>query len=501
MKVFPLIFLALLQFGKNDVLVRQNKITADKKSHAKPNVVFIMADDLGSHDLGCYGQEYIKTPNIDRLASEGLKFTDFYAGAAVCAPSRSVLQTGMHTGHTTVRGNECRAGGLYQPPGSTGRPGSMRIGLSPSDTTIGNVMQKAGYYTCLIGKWHLSGYRKENLPVYHGYDEYMGSCLADARSSAPGMMFFQDSVKRIPEEFKADSRDGICANLAVDFIKRNRNNPFFLMLMLSTPHKPFNISSQGIYTDKPWNEITKNYAALVTRIDQHVGQVMKALKDLGLEDNTIVVFCSDNGGEYRETPEDWAEWTRTFQSNMPFKGGKADFYEGGIRVPMIIKWPGIIEKGKISNQPLYFADIMPTLAEIAGVKTPDRTDGVSMVKLLIGEKEKLDDRFIYWEFEHRGFHQAVRWNNWVMLRWTHRQQRIYGEPGINDDRVSKEYPLYELYNLDADISEDNNVIEQYPEVAATILNFLKTASDDSPYYPLTDWEKQSLDTLNLTVFK
>jgi arylsulfatase A-like enzyme len=497
MNYLLLLFAFLYHLNPN----RQNSWSGSHDPSLQPNIVFIMADDLGSHDLGCYGQEYIQTPNIDRLASEGLRFTDFHAGAAVCAPSRSVLQTGMHTGHTTVRGNECRAGGLYQPPRSTGPPGSMRIGLSASDTTIGHVMQNAGYYTGLIGKWHLSGYLKKNLPVYHGYHEYMGSCIADNRSSAPGMMFFQDSVKRIPEEFIANSRDGICANLSVDFIKRNRNTPFFLMLMFSTPHKPFNIADQGVYAEKTWNEMTKNYAALVTRMDQHVGQIINALRDLGLEENTIVVFCSDNGGEYRETPEDWAEWTRTFQSNKPFKGGKADFYEGGIRVPMIIKWPRKIEPGRISSQPLYFADIMPTLAEITGVKTPVHSDGVSMLKILSGEKEKLEARFMYWEFEHRGFHQAVRWKNWVLLRWTHAQQRVYGEPGINDERQSAKYPFYELYNLDDDISQNHNVIEQYPDVAATMLDYLKTARDDSPYYPLTKWEKQSLDTLNLTVFK
>ena len=364
-----------------------------------------------------------------------------------------------------------------------------------------DILSRAGYFTALIGKWHLSGYLKENIPVYRGYNEYMGSCLADNRSSARGMMFFQDSVIRIPDEFMSNSRDGIWTNLAVDFMKRNRDNPFFLMLMLSTPHKPFNIADQGIYADKPWNEMTKNYAALVTRMDQHVGQILTALKEFGLEENTIVFFCSDNGGEYREVPEDWAEWTRTFQSNYPCKGGKADFYEGGIRVPMIVRWPEKIKPGRISHQPLYFADIMPTLAELTGVNTPVKTDGVSMLKILAGEKEKLDDRFMYWEFEHRGFHQAVRWKNWVLLRWTHRQQRIYGEPGINDDRRSTKNPFYELYNLDEDISQNHNVIEQYPDVASAMLDFLKTAREDSPYYPLTDWEQQSLDTLNLTTFK
>ncbi len=471
------------------------------KVQPKPNILMIIADDLGTHDLGCYGQQRILTPNINRLAAEGLQFTAFYAGAAVSAPSRSVLQTGMHTGHTTVRGNECRAGGLRQPPGSNDRPGSMRIGLTSSDTTLGHVLGNAGYYTGLIGKWHLSGYRYENLPTNRGYHEYMGSCLANPKSSAPGFMFLNDSVVKIPPQAMAECRDGIWTNLAVDFMKRNKNAPFFLILSLSTPHKPFNIDSQGIYADSSWNDMSKNYAALVTRLDTHVGQVLSALKNLGLHNRTIVFFCSDNGGEYQEKPEDWAEWTITFQSNKPFRGGKADFYEGGIRIPMIVRWPAVVKPGRQSDYPLYFADIMPTLADIAGVKAPSRTDGISMLKILTGEQNRLPDRFMYWEFEHRGFHQAVRWKNWKMLRWTQKQPRVYGQKEDNDERRSIKYPLYELYNLDEDIYEANNLIDQYPEVASILHQYLVSARDDSPYYPLTDREQKSIDTLNMTVFK
>ena len=467
----------------------------------QPNIVFIMADDLGYHDLGCYGQDRILTPNIDRLASEGLRFTDFYAGAAVCAPSRAVLQTGLHTGHTTVRGNDCRQGGLYQPPGSEGRPGPMRIGIPSSDTTLADMLQKAGYSTGLFGKWHLSGYLYENLPVKRGYDEYKGSCIADPGSSRQGFMFHNDSVVRIPEEFSAEPRDGLWTLLAIDFIKRHRDKPFFVMLCLSTPHKPFSISDQGIYADSAWNDMSRNYAALVSRMDTHVGLVMKALKELDLEENTILIFCSDNGGEYREIPEDWAEWTKIFVSNKPLKGGKADFYEGGIRIPFILRWPGITDPARICNQPLYFADVMPTFADIAGLPVPKWSDGISMRKVLTGETEKLEDRFMYWEFEHRGFHQAVRWKNWVMLRWTGKQQRIYGQESDSDVRRSTMYPFYELYNLSSDISQDDNVIELHPEVAAVMNEYLNKAHTDSPYFPLTERERNSLDSLNITWFR
>lgn len=473
----------------------------DVKIPEKPNIIFIMADDLGYHDLGCYGQERILTPNIDRMASEGLRFTNFYAGACVCAPSRAVLQTGLHTGHTTVRGNQCRSGGLRKPPGSPGIPASMRIGLPETEPTLADVLGQAGYHTGLIGKWHLSGYRYDNLPVKRGYDEYIGSSLADPRSSRGGYMFHNDSVVPIPDEFRAGSRDETWTLLAIDFIKRNRDKPFFLNLNLSTPHRPFRIRDQGIYADSSWNDMSKNYASLVNRLDSHVGMVMEALEELELKENTILIFCSDNGGEYREVPEDWAEWTRTFRSNHPLKGGKADFYEGGIRIPFIARWPGVVQPGRESNQSLYFTDIMPTFAEIAGTGIDYPHDGISMVDILTGTREKLNERFMYWEFEHRGFHQAVRWGDWVMLRYLQRQQRIYGQEGPDDRRRSARYPFYELYNLADDLSQENNVIEEYPEVANEMLEYLKSARLDNPYYPLTEAEQASLDTLNMTVFQ
>jgi arylsulfatase A-like enzyme len=475
--------------------------TTGENIPGKPNIVFIMADDLGYHDLGCYGQDRILTPNIDRLAGEGLMFTDFYAGAAVCAPARAVLQTGLHTGHVTVRGNQCRSGGLQQPPGSTGRPASMRIGIPESEPTIATFLGKAGYYTGLFGKWHLSGYLYDNLPVRRGYHEFSGTSLANRGGSMPGHMVNYDSVTTIPDEFTADSKDETWTLLAIDFMKRNREKPFFLMLNLSTPHKPFNINSQGIYADSSWNEMSKNYAALVSRLDVHVGMVLDALKELGLEENTILVFCSDNGGEYRESPEDWAEWTMTFRNNWPLRGGKADFYEGGIRIPFIARWPGVIEPGRENSQPAYFADMLPTFSDLAGAPLPDTCDGISLLDILTGEKEMLDERFLYWEFDHRGFHQAVRWGDWVMLRYLQRQQRIYGQEGPDDRRRSERYPFFELYNLAEDLSQENNVIEDYPEVANEMLDYLRSARWDNPYYPLTQAEQASLDTSNMTVFR
>lgn len=496
MKHIILPSISILAFaGVTDCGVQKNNSTEH------PNIIFVMADDLGYHDLGCYGQEKISTPNIDRLAGQGLRFTDFYAGAAVCAPSRACLQTGLHTGHVTVRGNQCRTGGLRKPPGSQVTEATMRVGIPSSEPTIASVLGEAGYHTGLIGKWHLSGYLYDNLPTNRGYDEFMGRSLADPGSSRAGYMFRNDSVVVIPEEFSGNSGDETWTKLAIDFMKRNREEPFFLMVNYSTPHKPFRIREQGSYADSSWNNMTRNYAALVTRLDSHVGMLMDAMEELGLDQNTILVFCSDNGGEYRETPEDWAEWTRIIASNQPLKGGKADFYEGGIRVPFIIRWPGVIEAGRENSYPLYFPDVLPTFAEIAGATVPGACDGQSMLDILTGKEESPGQRFLYWEFEHRGFHQAVRYGDWVMLRYLQKQQRIYGQSGPDDRRRSSIHPFYELYNLSEDLSQEHNLIDSNPEIANEMLAFLKNARWDNPYYPLTDSEKISLDSLDRVEFR
>lgn len=458
----------------------------------QPNIVFIMADDLGYNDLGIYGQKLIKTPNIDQMSSEGMRFTDFYAGSTVCSPSRAVLMTGLHSGHTRIRGNYARVGGLQKTPGSTSPPGHRRVGLLESDTTIGNILKRAGYRTGIMGKWHLSGYSMENLPIHRGFDEFRGRSLANRESHLPDMAFHQDKIVKVEEPFSAMFPDDLRTYNTIDFIKKNKGGPFFVILSLTSPHKPFEIDDQGIYAEKPWNEMSKNYAAMVGRIDDNVGRIMKTLKEENLDENTIVFFCSDNGGEYREHPEDWNNWTNLFQSNYPLKGGKADMYEGGIRVPMIIRWPGKIKSGQINSEPWYFPDIMPTLAEIAGGEAIDSTDGISILPALKGQHGKFTtDRFLYWEFDHRGFMQAARWKNWKLIRWTDYRKRIYGQAQMNDKRRNDKHPFLELYNLDQDIGETNNVVDQHPDVVKTILEYINNTRKDAPNWPLTETEKNS----------
>lgn len=479
-------------------------ISADfDDSDPPPNVIFILADDLGYHDLGVYGQELIKTPNIDQLAAEGIRFTNFYAGSPVCAPSRSVLLTGQHTGHTRVRANYARQGGLGKPPRSDRAPGHLRVGLQESDTTIGNIMQHAGYWTGLMGKWHLSGYDKANLPLHRGFNEYRGSNLAGRGSGEPK----DNEAEDIPQKFSSDYNDDIKTYHAIDFIQRNRDKHFFLMVTLSAPHKPFEIFSQGIYKDRSWNEMSKNYAAMVTRMDWHVGEIMEALKREGVDKNTILLFGSDNGGEYRNyggsnpvfSQEDWAQWTQLFKSNHPLKGGKADMYEGGIRVPMILRWPGQIKGGSVNNDLWYFPDFMPTLAAIGGVKPPADIDGINMLPILKKEEAYPKDRHLYWEFYHQSFAQAIRWQNWKLIRWSTYRKRIYGQKEINDQRRSEKFSFLELYNLGNDIAEEHNIVEQYPEIRQMLLDRMDSTRTESPYWPLTPEEKENLNYYSIEV--
>ena len=471
-------------------------------NNSRPNIVFIMADDLGYNDLGCYGQQQILTPNIDRMASEGIRFTDFFAGSTVCAPSRSVLMTGQHAGHTRIRANYAREGGLRKPPGSSREASHRRVGLKESDTTIGGVLKNAGYRTAIFGKWHLSGYSMENLPIHRGFDEFRGESLADGESYLDSMEFHQDKVVPVDEGLRALFPDDVKTYHAVDFIRRNKENPFFVVLSLSAPHKPFEIKNQGIYVNKPWNEMSKNYAAMVDHIDKNVGKVLQTLQKEGLDENTIVFFCSDNGGEYREHPEKWANWTRLFRSNSPLRGGKADMYEGGIRVPMIIRWPGKIQPGQTNNQPWYFPDIMPTLADLAGGKAVANTDGISMVPALKGQRVDFpEDRNLYWEFDHRGFMQAMRWKQWKLIRWTGTRKRIYGQAEMNNERRSEKYPFLELYNLEQDIGETTNVVDQNLDVVRKMLDYMDNARQNSLNWPLTEEEKTHMRTTRNNINK
>ena len=418
----------------------------------EPNIIFIMADDLGYGDLGCYGQKHIKTPNIDRLAAGGMRFTQCYAGSTVCAPSRSVLMTGLHTGHTRVRGNSGKVGGV----GS-----QKRVPLKAEDVTVAEVLKAAGYATGITGKWGLGEPDTNGVPNRQGFDEWFGYLnQKNAHSYYPPYLWHNEEKLEL-EGNKDGKREQYSHNLMTDFalkfIRKHSKRPFFLYVPYTIPHAKYEIPSDEPYSDKPWAKDAKVHAAMVTLMDKDVGRIMKLLKDSGIDKETLVFFCSDNGAAKR--------WEGVFDSSGPLRGHKRDMYEGGIRTPMIARWPGKVPAGRTSDAVWYFADVLPTLADVVGTRTPDNVDGISILPTLIGKNQRTDDRFLYWEFFERGFNQAVRWRNYKAVR------------------LGVDKPL-ELYDLDKDIAEEHDISSQKPDIVARIEKYLKTARTESPNWPV-----------------
>ncbi len=417
-----------------------------------------MADDLGVYDLGCYGQKLIRTPNIDRLASEGIRFTDCYAGATVCAPSRSVLMTGQHTGHTTVRSNDSLR---------TGR----RVSLRADDVTVAQLLKgpewrdafddTRGYATAIFGKWGLGEPGTPGLPNDHGFDEWFGFLNQQhAHDHYPEYLWrnktkevLRGNLRGLRQEYASD----LMAREGLYFIERHIYTPFFLYFTPTVPHARFEAPSLGPYANQPWPQEAKNYAAMVTRMDSYVGRIMDLLKETRLDESTVVFFTSDNGGEFD---------FKLFASNGPLRGKKGSIYEGGIRVPMIVRWPGKIKPGAVSSFPWSFCDVMPTLADLAGLRAlPRNIDGISVVPTLMGKAQN-PDRAMYWEsYEEDGFDQAVRIGRWKGVR--HGLSR----------------PL-ELYDLQMDVSETKDVAAAHTRVVTNIESYLSTCRTDSAEYPI-----------------
>ncbi|HZS06208.1 MAG TPA: arylsulfatase [Blastocatellia bacterium] len=432
----------------------------------KPNIIFIHADDLGYGDLSCYGQQKFRTPNIDRMANEGTRFTGYYAGSTVCAPSRAALMTGFHTGHAWIRGNG-------------------EIPLRPEDVTVAEVLKTAGYRTAVIGKWGLGTTATTGRPDRQGFDESFGFLdHTHAHRQYTGHLWKNGEV--FPVDLEKDYAGDLFAQAALDFIGRNSRRPFFLYLAFTVPHAelrapedsmkeyrgkfpetPFvNARADAVPTIQPSPERLPSigyrsqptpraaFAAMITRMDRHVGIILARLKELGIDDNTIVFFTSDNG-PHKEGGADPV----FFNSNGGLRGIKRDLYEGGIRVPMVVRWPGQIKAGRVSDQVWAHWDFLPTAAELVGVKAPAGIDGISMLPALLGKKQKQHE-FLYWEFFERGFDQAVRMGDWKAVR------------------NGADSPL-ELYDLKADRGEQNNVAAKYPEIVKRIEAYLKTARTES----------------------
>jgi len=419
----------------------------------KPNIIFIMADDLGYADLGCYGQKHIKTPCIDAMAKESTRFLSCYTGAQVCAPSRSVLMTGQHLGHTRVRGNH----GVNTPP-HDGQKG--RIPLTKDDVTVAAVLKTAGYATGITGKWGLGEPGSTGLPNDHGFDEWLGYLNQDHAPDYFTDYLWHNKEKMIIEENKG-GRQGryshdVLTDFALKFIRKHRAGPFFLYVPYCIPHAKYQIPSTAPYEDAPWPANAKVHAAMITRMDRDVGRILALLKELGIDDDTIVFFCSDNGSA--------RGWAGVFDSCGPLREKKGSLYEGGIRTPMIVRWPGRVPEDRISDTPWYFADVLPTFAELGGAAAPSNVDGISILPTLLGRSQELD-RFMYLEIpKWNKLTQAVRWRTWKAIRH------------------GKDQPL-ELYDLSKDIGEKENVARQHPDVILRITDYLRDVRTESIHWP------------------
>lgn len=449
-----------------------------EENSKKPNIIYILADDLGYGDLSSYGQEKFSTPNIDKLASQGMAFTQHYAGNTVCAPSRSALLTGMHTGHTPVRGNkEIKPEGQYPIPDKT--------------YTLAEALKKEGYVTGAFGKWGLGYPGSEGDPVNQGFDVFYGfNCQRLGHHYYPYHLWSnRDSIVLAGNagHRKEDYAPALIHDKTIDFLETNKDKPFFLYVPTIIPHaelaapesiiakyrgkyppeKAFEGTDDGPnYRDGYYESQADPHATFVAMIevlDNQVGEIMAKVKGLGIEDNTIIVFASDNGPH-----EEGGADPEYFNSNGPFKGTKRDLYEGGIRVPMIVKWPGKIKAGSKSDLISAFWDVFPTFSEIAGSPIPDNLDGISFLPTLLGDsKDQKQHDYLYWEFHERGGRQAVRKGKWKAVKYN-----VLKKPNA---------PI-ELYDLSIDKGEESNVASQHPEIVKDMEAILKTARTDSDVF-------------------
>ncbi len=453
-----------------------NKNAENQQNEPKPNIIYILADDLGYGDLSVYGQQHFSTPNIDRLASEGVRFTQHYAGSTVCAPSRSSLMTGLHTGHTPIRGNK-----EWKPEGQW---------PMPADTyTMAEMFKEAGYVTGAFGKWGLGYPGSEGDPNKQGFDEFYGyNCQRIAHNYYPFHMWHnQDKIILANNAGQGRGTYGpeLIHQQALKFLEENKDNKFFMFYPSAIPHAelfaPENYIEKyrgkflpeksykgvddgenyklGPYGSQP--ESHAAFAAMVNYLDDQVGELVAKLKELGLDKNTMIIFTSDNG-PHMEGGAD----PDYFDSNGILKGYKRDLYEGGIRVPMIAWWPGKIKAGTQTDHVSAFWDVMPTVAEIIGVDIPQNIDGISFLPTLLQEPQKEHD-FLYWEFHERGGRQALRKGDWKLV-----QYNVNKEPR----------KPYELYNLNNDPGEENDLAKDQPEKLEELKNLLKNARTESEIF-------------------
>ena len=468
------------------VLVMFSTVRAESKP---PNVVFFFADDLGYAEIGCYGQKHIKTPNIDRIAAEGMKFTQFYSGNAVCAPCRCNLMTGKHPGHAYIRNN----GNPKELQKFKEKFGWEFPGQNPipdSEVTIAEVLKQKGYATAAIGKWGLGHTGTTGDPNKQGFDLFYGfNCQVHAHNHYPKFLWRNNKKEILPgndrtlygETFSQDRfRD-----VALEFIEENYKKPFFLYMPFAIPHVAIQVPEsslkqyKGVFPEEPYKPSghyenhpipRAAYAAMISHMDRDIGTIINKMKELGVDKNTIVMFSSDNGPTFNRLAGSDSDF---FESAGPFRGLKGSLYEGGIRVPFIARWHGKIPAGQTTDQIAAIWDLMPTIAEFTGTKAPKDIDGNSLAPTLLGKPDKQKQHeYMYWEFPSYGGQQAVRWGDWKGIR-----QNMYKKNNKNPLKI-------ELYNLKLDIGESKDVASENPEIVAKIRQFMIDGHTPSKLFPL-----------------
>jgi len=434
-------------------------INTPKEEKKTPNIIFILSDDLCWGDIGCFGQQKIKTPNIDRIASEGIKFTQAYCGNAVSAPSRSCLMTGLHPGHTRVRDNSYK---------------DYRESLQPGDFTVARMLKQAGYKTGLYGKWGLANHDQPGVPNNMGFDEFFGYLNQQhAHNYYPEFLYYNKERVYYPENgehFKKENysqpspydENGLCLPIAIpdpskakyafdvyaekslEFVRANKDNPFFLYLAYTIPHGKIIVPDLGIYKDEDWAIQHKEWAAMITRMDTEVGKLLALLKELNLDENTVIFFAADNGNSSGNDSEylklkPGPTINEFFNNASPTRGDKGDSYDGAFHVPALARWPGKIKPGQVSDQIWAFWDFLPTAGEIAGIKPPENIDGISILPTLLGNDKQKQHEYLYWEYKQT---QSVRSGKWFARKGSGQQTELYdliSDPQQSDD-ISSQFP-------------------------------------------------------------
>ncbi|MFT3936436.1 MAG: arylsulfatase [Chitinophagaceae bacterium] len=456
-------------------------------AHRPPNIIFILADDLGYSDLGCYGQKKTETPNIDAMAKEGMRFTQFYAGTTVCAPSRTSFLTGLHTGHAVIRGNEG-----YKPIGQVPLPDSV--------VTIASILQTNGYETAAFGKWGMGDISTSGDPNKKGFDLFFGyNCHSKAHNYYPDFLWSNHQKIDIPENANANaiySADYIHAH-AMQFLNGRHDKPFFLFLPYTLPHGDVIAPQDSVYNYyvKKFNEAPQPkkpakkdgeqhryepyphaaYATMVARLDSFTGEIIRTIQRLGIDDNTLVIFSSDNGPhqEHGGDPD-------FFDNHASLRGIKRDLYEGGIRVPFIAYWKGKIMPAT-STQVAALYDLYPLFQDLAGIPVTKDIDGISILPTLLAKGEQPQHDYLYWEFHESNGRQAVRWKNWKAVK-------------LN---VSKDADApVELYDLNADPSEQHNLAGAFPDIAKQLDGMIAQAHQPNARWPLLVGEMPKKNTGN-----